>query len=79
MLQVGGRTVLNASRVPRLYALTRRLHCTRLDSVRTAGAYRLVTSRLGLEAVSAGGSASSRVVVHALVRPELNDRPCRPR
>ena len=79
MLQVGGRTVLNASRVPRLYALTRRLHCTRLDSVRTAGAYRLVASRLGLEAVSAGGSASSRVVVHALVRPELNDRPCRPR
>ena len=78
LLQVGRRIVLNASRAPRLYALTRGMHCTRLDAVHTAGAYRLIASRLGLEAVSASGSADGTVVVRALARPELDDQRCQP-
>ena len=77
LLQVGSLTVLNASRAPRLYGLTRRLRCTRLDAVQTAGAYRLIASGRGIEAVSAGGSATSVVVVRALARREPGDQPCR--
>ena len=76
LLRVGNRIVVNVSRVPRLYALTRRLRCTRMDAVDTAGAYRLVASSLGIDAVSAAGSANGTVAVRGLAWPERDDPPC---
>ena len=75
LLRVGNHIVVNASRVPRLYELTRRLRCTRMDAVHTAGAYRLVASSLGIDAVSAAGSANGAVAVRGLARPERDDPP----
>jgi hypothetical protein len=76
LLQIGRNTVLNATRVPRLYLLTQRLRCTVLNPVHTGGAYHLVAGRLGVEAVSAGGSAGSTVVVRQLARIRFDGRPC---
>jgi hypothetical protein len=53
--------------------LTRRLRCTRMDAVDTAGAYRLVASSLGIDAVSAAGSANGAVAVRGLAWPERDD------
>ena len=79
LLRVGNHIVVNASRVPRLYELTRQLRCTRMDAVHTAGAYRLVASSLGINAVSAAGSANGAVAVRGLAWPEPDDPPCQPR
>jgi hypothetical protein len=79
LLTLGAQALLSNSSTPaRLYILTRRLHCSRLDAIQLGGAYSLLAGPSGIEAVLGGGRATSTVIIRRLASLQRDSERCAP-